>query len=128
MGRRAFISMIVALLVATTPAAAFADGAGDNQYQDPLTAPSAPKKAKKKASTAPTSSTPAATTAPAASAAPASTAAPVSTSSTQQASAQTAAAPAPTLPRTGAPTDLIGLAGVALIASGAVLRRRTSTQ
>ena len=118
--------MTAALLLATTPAAAFADGAGDNQYQDPLTAPSAPKKAKKKASTAPTT-----TTTPTATTTPAATTTPTSTSSTQQSSAQAAPAAtagAATLPRTGAPTDLIGLAGVALVASGAVLRRRTSTQ
>jgi len=124
MARRALISTTAALLLATTPAAAFADGAGDNQYQDPLTAPSVPKKAKKKASTAPT------TTAPATATAPATTAAPASTSSTQPTSQPAAVATpaAATLPRTGAPTDLMGLAGVALVASGAALRRRTSTQ
>jgi LPXTG-motif cell wall-anchored protein len=99
MSRRVLASMIAAVLLAATPAAAFADGAGDEQYQDPFSAPSTPKQTKKKATTAP------ATTAPAGTAAPAAT---------------------PTLPRTGAPTELIGLAGVVLVASGAVMRRRTS--
>jgi LPXTG-motif cell wall-anchored protein len=123
MSRRALTSVIAALLLATTPAAAFADGAGDEQYQDPFSAPSAPKQTKKKAATAP------ATTAPATTAAPAATTAPTSTSSPATAVAQAvpAATAAPTLPRTGAPADAIALAGVALIASGAVLRRRTTT-
>jgi hypothetical protein len=108
--------MAVALLLALTPATAFADGAGDDQYQDPLTAPSTPKKKKKAVSTAPstTTTTPAATSAPAAASAPQTTTAP--SASTQQ------------LPRTGAPAGLVGLAGAGLIASGAALRRRTASQ
>jgi LPXTG-motif cell wall-anchored protein len=105
------------MLLALTPAAAFAQGAGDEQYQDPLTAPSTPKQPKKKAST-----TPAATTTT-----PAQTVAPTSTSTTPVAAA------APTgssqeLPRTGAPAGLIGLGGAVLIASGAALRRRTAAR
>jgi LPXTG-motif cell wall-anchored protein len=121
MPKRVLTSIVAVLLLALPPAAAFADGgAGDQQYQDPLTAPSAPKQTKKKAATAPTSTTPAATTAPATTSAPASTSA-SPTSSTTSASSQE-------LPRTGAPAGLIGLAGGALIASGAALRRRTTTQ
>jgi LPXTG-motif cell wall-anchored protein len=101
--------MAVALLLALVPAIAFADGAGDEQYQDPLTAPSTPKKKKKAAST-----TPAATSAPA------------SANATQTTSAPSASAQE--LPRTGAPAGLIGLAGATLIVSGAVLRRRTAQQ
>jgi LPXTG-motif cell wall-anchored protein len=112
--------MAVALLLALVPATAFADGAGDEQYQDPLTAPSTPKKKKKAAPTTPASTTPAATTAPAA------TSAPVSANATQTTSAPSASAQE--LPRTGAPAGLIGLAGATLIVSGAVLRRRTAQQ
>src|SRR3954447_680471 len=101
MARRALISTTAALLLATTPAGAFADGAGDNQYQDPLTAPSTPKKAKKNASTAPAA---APTTAPAATVAPTSTSSNVSSTS-----APAATSPAQQLPRTGAPAGLIGL-------------------
>jgi LPXTG-motif cell wall-anchored protein len=116
MPRRALTSILVALLLALVPACAFANGAGDDQYQDPLTAPSAPKKPKNKpapaATPAPATSTaPAATTAPAASAAPA-----------------PAAAPAGELPRTGAPTDLLGLTGAVMLGAGVVLRRRTAAQ
>ena len=117
MPRRALTSLVVALLLALVPATAFADGAGDEQYQDPLAAPTAPKKPKKKATTAPASTTPAATTAPAAAAAP-----------TSAAATQTTSASSQQLPRTGAPAGLIGLAGATLIASGAALRRRTSAQ
>jgi LPXTG-motif cell wall-anchored protein len=117
---RALTSAVVALLLALAPATAFADGAGDEQYQDPLAAPTAPKKPKKKATTAPAATAPAATTAPAAAAAP------TSTSATQPAS--TASASGQELPRTGAPAGLIGLAGATLIVSGGALRRRTSPQ
>src|SRR3954451_5730907 len=72
MPRRAFTSMAVALLLALAPASAFADGAGDQQYQDPLTVPSAPKKKKQAPSTAPASPAAAATAAPASTPAPAS--------------------------------------------------------
>jgi LPXTG-motif cell wall-anchored protein len=108
--------MAVALLLAVVPASAFAGGAGDDQYQDPLVAPSAPKKKQKAASTAPSSTTPAAATAPA------------TTTPTATAPSSPSAAPAQELPRTGAPADLIGLAGAGLIASGAVLRRRIASQ
>jgi hypothetical protein len=108
--------MAVALLLALAPATALADGAGDEQYQDPLTAPSTPKKQQKKASTAPAATT----TAPAAATAPVTTTAPQPTS--------TASASPEELPRTGAPAGLIGLGGAALIASGTALRRRTAAQ
>jgi len=104
------------MLLAVVPATAFADGAGDEQYQDPLAAPTAPKKVKKQTAAAPV------TTAPAATSAPATTAAPTPTSS-----AATPPASPGQLPRTGAPADLIGLGGAALIVSGAALRRRTTT-
>ena len=116
MPRRALTSLLVALLLALPPAAAFADGAGDNQYQDPLAAPTTPSKTTKKkaATTAPATTTPAATTAP--------------TATTAPAAAAPAATKAKELPRTGAPANLIAIAGASLIALGAVLRRRTTTQ
>jgi LPXTG-motif cell wall-anchored protein len=114
-------TIAITLLLAFVPATAFADGgAGDNQYQDPLTAP-APKKPKKKATTTPAPSAPAATTAPATSTAPAA-AAPVSSSPSS------ASSPSGELPRTGAPTDLVGLSGAALALAGLLLRRRTAPQ
>jgi LPXTG-motif cell wall-anchored protein len=110
MPRRALTTIAASALFALTPASAFAQGAGDEQYQDPLTAPSAP--AQTQTTTAPSSTTPAATSAPATTAAPTST----------------QAAPAQELPRTGAPAGLIGMAGAALILSGAALRRRIVEQ
>jgi hypothetical protein len=106
--------LLAAAVIAAAPATAFADGAGDNQYQDPLTAPSTPKKAKKKATTAPAAATPTSTT-PAAATAPA-----ASTGTTT-----TADPAAAELPRTGLPAGVIGLAGGLLLACGVILRRRT---
>jgi LPXTG-motif cell wall-anchored protein len=110
MRRRAVTSILVLLLLALVPGSAFADGgAGDQQYQDPFAAPSAPKTPQKKPATTPASSTtPAASTAPASSA--------------------PAAAADRQLPRTGAPTDLVGVAGLVLLGSGLVLRRRAASQ
>jgi LPXTG-motif cell wall-anchored protein len=117
MPRRALTSIAAALLLALVPASAFAQGAGDEQYQDPLAAPTAPKKPKKKAATAPTSTTPAATTAPA-----------TATATPTPASTAQPSASAQELPRTGAPAGLIALSGATLIASGAALRRRNAAQ
>jgi hypothetical protein len=108
---------VVATLLALTPAAAFADGAGDDQYQDPLTAPTAPKQPKKKATTAPAATT---TT-------PAQAVAPTSTSGSQT-TVPAASGSSQELPRTGAPAGLIGLGGVMLVASGTALRRRTASR
>jgi hypothetical protein len=113
MPRRALTTIAASALLAVTPASAFAQGAGDEQYQDPLTAPSAPAQPQQtQTTTAPSSTTPAATAAPAATSAP---------TSTQAASSQE-------LPRTGAPAGLIGMAGATLILSGAALRRRIAAQ
>jgi LPXTG-motif cell wall-anchored protein len=104
--------LLAAAALAAAPATAFADGAGDQQYQDPLTAPATPKKAKKKANTAPAAATPTTST-PAAAAAPAASS---GTSGTSAAAAE--------LPRTGIPAGLVALAGAALLAGGLALRRR----
>ena len=101
---------LIATLALAAPQVALADGAGDQQYENPLPAP-APKKKPK--ATAP------AAVAPAAAAAPAQTAAP--------ASSTTAAAPAGELPRTGAPAGLVALAGAFMAATGLALRRRLPT-
>jgi hypothetical protein len=115
MPRRALTTIAASALLALAPASAFAQGAGDEQYQDPLTAPSAPAQTQQtQTTTAPSSSS----TTPAATAAPAATTAPAST---QAASSQE-------LPRTGAPAGLIGMAGATLILSGAALRRRIAAQ
>jgi len=100
--------MLTAALLALSPATALADGAGDDQYQDPLVAPTTTQP---KAQTN-TTTTPAPTSTPSSTVAATQTTAPSSASSE--------------LPRTGAPAGLIGLAGVTLIAAGTALRRRTA--
>jgi hypothetical protein len=112
---RKLISVVLALFVVAAPAAAWADGAGDEQYQDPLTAPATPKKAKKKVASAPVASAPTTSSAPASSAAPA-----------EATPAPSAPAAANELPRTGAPAGLICLSGATLILAGTALRRRTA--
>jgi hypothetical protein len=113
--RKGLTTMLVMMLLALVPATAFADGAGDDQYQDPLAAPTTPKKTTKKVTTAPAATTQAATTTPAATAAP--------TSASTSASATT---PSSELPRTGLPASVIGLGGATLAAAGLALRRRTA--
>jgi LPXTG-motif cell wall-anchored protein len=110
---RGLTGTLAALLVLAAPSAALGDGAGDQQYQDPLAAPTTPQKpAKKKA---------AAQTAPAATA-------PAVSRRTRRATAPAYSAPAPAqLPRTGAPSGLIALAGALMVAAGVALRRRTAT-
>jgi len=99
--------MLTAALLALSPATALADGAGDDQYQDPLVAPT--------------------TTQPKAQTNTTATPAPTSTPSSTVAATQTTPSSASSeLPRTGAPAGLIALAGVTLIAAGAALRRRTA--
>ena len=111
-GRR-LTALLTTLVVLAAPAAALADGAGDQQYQDPLTAPGMPHKKKQ----------PNAATAPAATA-PATPAAPHSESTPATPSA--ASKRARRLPRTGAPIGLVALVGATLIAAGLALRRPTA--
>ncbi len=105
--RTAAFAISLALVL---PAAAFADSAGDQQYQDPLgSTPAKPKTPKT------TTTTPATT--PATSPAPAATPAPASAS--QSATAQSAG----TLPRTGFPVAPVLVVGAALIGAGLLIRR-----
>ena len=102
---------IAALLCAlAAPSAALAQGAGDEQYQDPF--------GDEQSQSEPTP-TATATPAPAQSApsAPAPTAAP------SAAQAPTQAAPAEQLPRTGTGAGLLALAGAVLLGAGLALRR-----
>jgi LPXTG-motif cell wall-anchored protein len=107
---------IAALLCALAPSAALAQGAGDEQYQDPF--------GDEQAQSEPT---PTATPAPAQSAP-----APTATPGTAQAPAQPTPAPAPAsaaqLPRTGADAGWLALAGAVLLAAGIALRRRADHQ
>ena len=108
--------IIVALLCAlAAPSAALAQGAGDDQYQDPFGDEQSQEEP-----------TPTATPAPA----------PAQPAPAQPAPAQPAPAPAqapPTaqsqqLPRTGVDAGWIAFAGAALLAAGIALRRRAHVQ
>ncbi len=105
-----FAAMILALAL---PSAALAQGAGDEQYQDPF----GDEQSEQQEPT-PT---------------PAPTQAPVQPSQSQPAPAPAPSAPAPAqpapqtgrqLPYTGAEAGWIALAGAVLLASGVALRRR----
>jgi hypothetical protein len=111
MPRRLSATAATVLMLTLTPAPALAQSAGDDQYQDPLAAPSEPQQSDEQDS-APATSAPA----------PSSTPAPAAESAD---STPAAAAPAAELPRTGLPAGLIGLAGMALTGAGVALRRRT---
>jgi biopolymer transport protein ExbB len=111
--------IIAALLCAlAAPSAALAQGAGDEQYEDPFG-----DEQSEQSEPAPA---PTATPAPAQSAP--SAPAPTATPSAAQAPAQAAPAPAEELPRTGADAGWLALAGAVLLAAGLALRRRADLQ
>ena len=114
---RSFLALAVLAAVLGLPAAALAQGAGDDQYQDPFgSGQEQQQEPTPQATPAPTqapaepsqSAPPAATPAPAAPAAPAAPSA--------QSSAQ--------LPYTGADAGLLALAGGLLLGAGVALRLR----
>jgi len=113
--------IIVALLCAlAVPSAALAQGAGDDQYQDPFGDEQSQEEPTPTATPAPAQAQPApAQPAPAAPApAPAQAPAPASAQSGQSEQ----------LPRTGADAGWIAFAGAALLAAGIALRRRAHLQ
>jgi LPXTG-motif cell wall-anchored protein len=99
------ILVVAGILLALLPSAAAAQSAGDEQYQDPFA-----DEPTQEAPAAPPSSAPAVPAAPA----PAPASAPAAASASQGATAE--------LPRTGAETWLLALAGLALLAAGLALR------
>jgi hypothetical protein len=111
-GWRRIVSL-AAVLLALMPAAAFAQSAGDEQYQDPFQGQG--------------QATPTATPAPAqptqAPAAPAGTAAPAAPPAAPPAAAA-APAQAAQLPRTGWDAAIPGVCGLILLSAGGVLRTR----
>jgi len=115
---------IAALLCAlAAPSAALAQGAGDDQYQDPFGDEQSQPEQTPTATPAPAQPAPAPAPAPAAPAqpapsapAPAPAAAPAQGGSSQQ------------LPRTGVDAGWIALAGAVSLAAGLALRRRADRQ
>ena len=109
------IAALVCALAA--PSAALAQGAGDEQYEDPFGDEQSQSEPTPTATPAPAQPAPS-------QAAPAPTAAP----STAQAPTQAAPPPSQQLPRTGVDAGWIALAGGVLLAAGIALRRRADVQ
>jgi hypothetical protein len=124
MARSRLLAALALVLALALPGAALADGAGDNQYQDPFGTSQPQKSPPKKTKPQPTQTAPTTTAPPPASVSPSatsttpSTATPAPTASTDPAGAQ--------LPRTGLDLRLPAGIGVLLVAGGLVLRRRLS--
>jgi LPXTG cell wall anchor motif len=114
--RRRPIALACSVLALAMPAAALADSAGDNQYQDPFA--NTPKQHKKQGSgtqQTPTQTAPAPTTAP-----PQNAPSLVPINKTPSGSAKG------TLPRTGFPLLPVAALGALLVAAGLGLRRLAS--
>lgn len=105
------VALLLAVSLLALPAAAMAQGAGDEQYSDPFGQTDDQGGSQEQPAQEPE----------AAPAAPATPAAPA-----EQATASPDAAAAPTLPATGLPAFLLASAGAMLLASGVALRRRVS--
>jgi LPXTG-motif cell wall-anchored protein len=114
---RALVCIAALLCALAAPSAAFAQGAGDEQYQDPFGDEQSQEQPEPTATAtpAPAQSAPSAP-------APAATPSAAQPAPPQAASAQ-APAPAGELPRTGADAGWLALAGAALLAAGLALRR-----
>ena len=107
---RRLVALLLAVSLLALPAAAMAQGAGDEQYSDPFGQTDQPNGSQDQP-------------APEEDAAPAAPATPAAPAEQATASQDTAA---PTLPATGLPAFLLASAGAMLLASGAALRRRVS--
>jgi hypothetical protein len=103
---RRIVALFLAVSLLALPTAAMAQGAGDEQYQDPFGQSDQPNGSQDQPAAEPE-----AAPAPATPAEPA-------------VSSQQSAAPA--LPRTGFPAFLLASAGAMLLAGGTALRRRVS--
>jgi LPXTG-motif cell wall-anchored protein len=111
--RRRFAALTVALAL-VTPVTAFAQSAGDEQYQDPFgdeQSQSGDEQSSSGSESQSAQATPTATAAP--------STAPAATTAQAQPGGQQ-------LPRTGEDAALLALSGTLLLAGGVVLRRRTA--
>jgi hypothetical protein len=121
--RRSLPAVLVAAVLAATPAAALAQNAGDEQYADPF----APGSGQGEGAPAEQPSTPpAGGDAPQAEPAPAPAEAPTPDPAPTETStaAPAEAAQGPTLPRTGLPILPLAALGLVLLVAGGALRRR----
>lgn len=111
---RSLLCLAALLAALAAPAAALAQGAGDEQYEDPFGDEQSQQ----------AEPTPAATATPApAQSAPSAPAAPAPTAVPSAAQAPSQAAPAGELPRTGLDAGWIALGGAIVLAAGLALRR-----
>jgi LPXTG-motif cell wall-anchored protein len=122
------LTALLAALVLAAPASAFAQSAGDDQYQDPFGSGGDQQHSQGGGGGGTTGSSGESAPAPVPTAAPApaapapATAAPAPAAVT--ASTTTASAAAPQLPRTGEDAGLLALGGAILLAGGVALRVR----
>ena len=106
---RRIVALLLAVSLLALPAAAMAQGAGDEQYSDPFGQTDEPSGSQDNPAPEPEPAP-----------APATPAAPAEQAVTSQDAA------APTLPATGLPAFLLASVGAILLASGVALRRRVS--
>ena len=123
MTRIALIALAVVFALAL-PAAAMAQSAGDNQYQDPLANPHSNSSSGSSGSSGSGSSTPA----PSTGTSSGSSSGPAGTTSSSGAAGTGAAATSSGLPRTGGHPELLALLGVVLLGGGVGLRRVLATR
>jgi LPXTG-motif cell wall-anchored protein len=119
MNRSRLTALLAALALAASPAAAFGQNAGDDQYEDPF-GDDAPSSG---ASPTPTPA-PIQETAPGVGSEPEEPSAPAPAAPEPDADAPAPAASAGELPRTGGDPAVIGLLGMSLMLGGAGLRLR----
>ena len=115
---RSLLCIVTLLCAFAAPAAALAQGAGDEQYQDPFGEEQSEQP----------DPAPAPTTTPAPAQAPSAPAPTATPSAAQAAPAAPAPAPSGQLPRTGAEAAWLALAGAVLLATGLALRRRADRE
>lgn len=123
--RRRLLSLlsIAALAGGLAAPAAHAQGAGDEQYQDPFDSTGSQGSSKPKPKPAPTAQAPSTSSGSTTAQAPTATPAPAAPAATAAATADPAAAGE--LPRTGLDTRVALAAGLTLLLLGLALRRRT---
>jgi LPXTG-motif cell wall-anchored protein len=122
---RISIILVAAVCALALPAAALAQSAGDNQYQDPLAAPQSRGNSGSGggSGSGSGSSTPAPSQGSSSGSGSGTAGSPGSSGSTGSGTASTSG-----LPRTGGHPELLALLGVALLGGGLGLRRRLETR